>query len=34
MRHVDYTRRPMTSLFARANRTRRRITAAWAYDRA
>jgi len=24
----------MTSLFARANRIRRRITAAWAYDRA
>jgi hypothetical protein len=31
---VLYTRRPMSSLFARASRTRRRIIAAWAYDRA
>jgi hypothetical protein len=29
---ADYTLRPMTTPFARANRTRR-ITAAWAYDR-
>jgi hypothetical protein len=32
-RGAPYTLRPMTTLFTRANRTRRRITAAWAYDR-
>jgi hypothetical protein len=29
---ADYTLRLMTTLFTCANRTRRRITAAWAYD--
>jgi hypothetical protein len=29
-----YRLRPMTNLFARASRIRRRIIAAWVYDRA